>query len=440
MNKYKVSYISLGCPKNQVDCEILIQKLVSAGFEEVDLIEDADVVIVNTCGFIDIAKQESINEILEVAEYKKAGLISAIVVTGCLAERYQDEIIKEIPEVDAVAGIGANNDIVKICQKALCGITTSIFPNKCYLPLNEERLVSTPSHWAYLKLSDGCNNKCSYCAIPLIRGEYRERAMESILDEAKQLVNSGVKELILIAQDTTKYGIKLYNEYKLPSLLKELCKIDGLEWIRLYYCYPDKVTDELIDVIATEEKICKYIDIPLQHCNKDILKAMNRSGSYEELKELINKMRSRIPELAIRTTFLVGFPGETEEQFEELCGFVKEMKFDNMGCFAFSAEEGTPAAEMKNQIDEDVKAKRAEIITDIQFSITEALNKKRFGKVYKTIISEPCADGYIGRSYFYSPEIDCEIIIETDEQLEIGSFYDVRITDYNGYDLIGELV
>ncbi len=440
MSSFKVGMISLGCPKNQVDGEMLLEKLNKAGFEIVSSIEASDVMIINTCGFIDAAKQEAIDTILEVAEYKKAGLISAIVVTGCLAERYQDEIIKEMPEVDAIVGIGANNDIVKICQKALCGVTTSIYPNKCYLPLDDERMVSTPSHWAYLKISDGCDNKCSYCAIPAIRGEYREREIESILKEAKHLVESGVKEIILIAQDTTKYGIKLYGEYRLPQLLKELCRLKKLEWIRLFYCYPDKVTDELIEVIASEEKVCSYIDIPLQHCNSDILKAMNRSGSYDELKALINKMRSRIPDLSLRTTFLVGFPGETDEQFEELCSFVKEMEFDKMGCFEYSAEEGTPAAEMNNQINDDVKAKRAEIIMDIQYSVTEKANEKRIGRIYKTVIDELTEDGYIGRSYLDSPEIDSGIIIKSDKDLSIGEFVNVKITDYNGYDLIGTVI
>jgi len=262
--------ISLGCPKNQVDGEMMLEKLNNNGFDIVSNIEDADVLIVNTCGFIEDAKTEAIENILEAAEYKKAGLISAVVVTGCLAERYQQEILKEIPEVDAVAGIGANADIVKICQKAVLGIQTESFPNKCYLPLDDKRMLSTPSHWAYLKLSDGCDNRCSYCAIPAIRGPYRERDAESIISEAKALAAKGIKELILIAQDTTKYGLERYNEYKLAALLRQLCKIDGIDWIRLFYCYPDRVTDELIDVIAGEEKICSYIDIPLQHCNQSI--------------------------------------------------------------------------------------------------------------------------------------------------------------------------
>ena len=435
---FKVGMISLGCPKNQVDGEMMLSKLNKNGFQIVADIEDSDVMVINTCGFIESAKTEAIETILEVAEYKKAGLISAVVVTGCLAERYQDEILKEIPEVDAVIGIGADADIVKTCRKALVGVKTSNYPDKCYLPLDDERLVSTPSHWAYLKLSDGCDNRCSYCAIPLIRGGYRERAIESILNEAKMLAANGVKELILIAQDTTKYGKSIYKEYKLAELLKQLCKINGIEWIRIFYCYPDSVTDEFIDVIAAENKICSYIDIPLQHCNGEILKSMNRFGSYDSLKELLLKMKNKIPNLSLRTTFMVGFPGETEEQFEELCRFVKDIKFDKMGCFAYSAEEDTPAFEFDNQIDEDIKMKRADVLMDIQYTITEEANQSRVGNTYKVIVDEKDGDKYIGRSYLDSPEIDSGIIFTSDTEIPIGSFVDVRITDYDGYDLIGE--
>lgn len=432
--------ISLGCPKNQVDGEIMLNKLKENNFTVVQNIEDSDVMIVNTCGFIEDAKKEAIETILEVSEYKKAGLISALVVTGCLAERYQDEIINEIPEVDAVIGIGANADIVKTCQKALVGIVTQNYPNKCFLPLDDERTLSTPPHWAYLKLSDGCNNKCSYCAIPLIRGQYRERKIESILNEAKQLAANGVKELILIAQDTTKYGIELYGEYKLAYLLREFCKIDGIKWIRIFYCYPDRVTDELIEVIASEEKVCSYIDIPLQHCSESVLKSMNRNGSYDSLKTLLNKMKSRIPDLSLRTTFMVGFPGETEKDFEELCSFVKDIKFDKMGCFTYSPEEDTPAFEYENQIDEDVKKHRAEILMDIQYSITEEANKSRVGNIYEVVIDEVNDGKYIGRSYLDSPEIDSGIFFTSDKQYNVGDFVKVKVTDFDGYDLIGECI
>lgn len=438
--KYKVGMISLGCPKNQVDGELMLEKLNRNGFEIASSIEESDVMIINTCGFIEDAKREAIETILEVAEYKNAGLISAIVVTGCLAERYQEEIIKEIPEVDSVIGIGADSDIVKVVQKAVIGISTTFFPDKKYLPLEGDRMLSTPPHWAYLKLSDGCDNKCSYCAIPGIRGGYIERPIESIIEEANTLADKGVKELILIAQDTTKYGLKLYGKYKLAALLKRLVKIDGIRWIRLYYCYPDRVTDELIEVIANEEKICSYIDIPLQHCNETILKSMNRPGSYAYLKDLISKMRSKIPNLSLRTTFMVGFPGESEAQFEELCRFIKDIKFDKMGCFAFSPEEDTPAYDFENQIEDDVKKRRAEVIMDIQYSITEASNQAKVGKIYEAVI-DSFSDGlYNARAYFDSPEIDSGIIINTDKKLTIGEFYSVKIIDFDGYDLIGEIV
>ena len=436
----KVGMISLGCPKNQVDGEALLAKLKKAGYEIVNNIEDSDVMIINTCGFIEQAKKEAIDTILEVAEYKNAGLISAIVVTGCLAERYQDEIIKEMPEVDAVLGIGANGDIVKTCDKALCGIVTTSFPNKCYLSINDERIISTPSHWAYLKIAEGCDNRCSYCAIPGIRGGFRSRTIESCVDEAKALAESGVKELILIAQDTTKYGQDLYGKYSLDILLKELVKIDGIEWIRLFYCYPQRITDSLINVIANEEKVCNYIDIPLQHSDKTVLKNMNRVGDGDDYRALISKMRKALPDLALRTTFMVGFPGETDEQFENLCKFTEDLKFDKMGCFTFSPEEDTPAYDMQNQIDDDVKVRRQEVLMNKQYSITEELNKQRIGRIYKVIIDTFDGEKYVGRSYMDSPEIDSGIIFTCDNNLNIGDFVNVEITDYNGYDLIGEAI
>lgn len=437
MTNKKVGMISLGCPKNQVDGEAMLARLKNNGYTIVNEIEQSDIMIVNTCGFIDDAKREAIDTILEVAQYKTAGIISAVIVTGCLAERYQDEILKEMPEVDAVVGIGANNDIVKICDKALCGIKSSSYPNKCYLSIEGERLLSTPNHWAYLKIAEGCDNRCSYCAIPGIRGKFRSRTVESIVNEAQELANNNVKEIILIAQDTTKYGQDIYGEYSLDRLLKELVKINGIEWIRLFYCYPQRITDSLIDVIANEDKICKYIDIPLQHSDKAVLKNMNRVGDGNDYKHLIDKMRNKIPNLALRTTFMVGFPGETQEQFENLCSFVDEVKFDKMGCFTFSPEEDTPAFDMENQIDEDVKKRRQEVLMNNQYTITETLNKKRIGKIYKVIIDEKNDDGYVGRSYMDSPEIDSGIMFTSKSTHNIGDFVNVKITDYDGYDLIG---
>lgn len=432
--------ISLGCPKNQVDGEILLSKLSDAGFEIVNTIEQSDLMIVNTCGFIDDAKKEAIETILEVAQYKEAGIISAIVVTGCLAERYQDEILREMPEVDAVVGIGANENIVKICQKALCGISTSIFPDKRYLPLDDDRMLSTPSHWAYLKIAEGCDNKCAYCAIPAIRGPFRSRTIESIVAEGEKLAQKGVKEIILVAQDTTKYGYDLYGEYRLDDLLMELVKIDGIEWIRLFYCYPQRITDSLIEVIKTQDKICNYIDIPLQHANHDVLKNMNRTGDAQSYIELLSKMRREIPDISFRTTFMVGFPGETEEQFEDLCNFVSEVKFDKMGCFTFSPEEDTPAYDMDCQIDEDVKQRRQEVLMNLQYSVTQQCNQNKIGKIYKVIVDEANDGTYIGRSYLDSPEIDSGIIFTSKEQITIGSFVNVKIISFDGYDLIGECV
>lgn len=437
---YKVGMISLGCPKNQVDGEVLLAKLADAGFKIVNTIEDSDIMIVNTCGFIEAAKTEAIETILEVAEYKNAGIISAIVVTGCLAERYKDDVLSELPEVDAVVGIGANSDIVKICQKALCGISTANFPNKCYLPLNEKRMLSTPPHWAYLKIAEGCDNRCAFCAIPGIRGKFRSRPMVEVIDEAKALAAKGIKEVILIAQDTTKYGQDIYGEYKLAALLKELVKIDGIEWIRLYYCYPQRITDELIEVIRDNEKICSYIDVPLQHSDATVLRNMRRVGTGEDYKALIAKMRKEIPDLALRTTLMVGFPGETDEQFENLCSFIKDVKFDRMGCFAFSPEEDTPAYVMDNQLDDDVKNHRQEILMDLQYGISESLNKSRVGKTYKVIVDSVKDNVCVGRSYMDSPEIDTGIIFSSTPDIKIGDFVNVKITDVNGYDLIGELV
>ncbi|MDY4608658.1 MAG: 30S ribosomal protein S12 methylthiotransferase RimO [Eubacterium sp.] len=437
---YKVGMISLGCPKNQVDGEVLLAKLADAGFKIVNTIEDSDIMIVNTCGFIEAAKTEAIETILEVAEYKKAGIVSAIVVTGCLAERYKDDVLSELPEVDAVVGIGANSDIVKVCQKALCGISTANFPNKCYLPLNEKRMLSTPPHWAYLKIAEGCDNRCAFCAIPGIRGKFRSRPMDEVIDEAKTLASKGIKEVILIAQDTTKYGQDIYGEYKLAALLKELVKIDGIEWIRLYYCYPQRITDELIEVIRDNEKICSYIDVPLQHSDATVLRNMRRVGTGEDYKALIAKMRKEIPDLALRTTLMVGFPGETDEQFENLCAFIKDVKFDRMGCFAFSPEEDTPAYDMDNQLDDDVKNHRQEILMDLQYGISESLNKSRVGKTYKVIVDSVKDNVCVGRSYMDSPEIDTGITFSSTPDIKIGDFVNVKITDVDGYDLVGEIV
>lgn len=439
----KVGIVSLGCAKNQVDAEMLLYKIREAGFLLSDDPAMCDIAIVNTCGFIESAKQESIEEILELSKLKSEGQIKKIVVTGCLAERYNNEIMKEILDIDAVVGIGANKDIVSVLNKVLDDEKVNIFPDKKLLPLEGKRIQSTPPYTAYLKISEGCDNRCSYCAIPLIRGGHRSRKMENIIEEAKSLVAKGVKELNVIAQDTTRYGLDLYGEYKLSSLVKELCKIDGLKWIRLLYCYPDKITDELIDVIKSEEKVCKYIDIPLQHCNKNVLKNMNRSGDRESLLALIGKLRKEIPDIVIRTTFIAGFPGESEEDFTELCEFIKEAKFQRMGCFSYSVEEGTPAAEFPNQLDEDVKKHRAEIITEQQSYIMDEYLESLIGKKMEILCEgyDRYAECYFGRTYCDAPDVDTVTFFTLKgEKARAGEFYTIEITDFIDCSLIGEVV
>lgn len=440
---YNIGLLSLGCEKNRVDAEILLFKLKESGYNIVSSVELADIVIVNTCGFIDDAKNESIEEILLVAKLKKSGLLKGIIVTGCLAERYKEEVLKEIPEVDAVIGIGANNDIVKVVKNVINGIKTESFPDKILLPLNGDRIQTTPKQYAYLKIADGCDNKCTYCAIPLIRGKYRSRKIEDILNEAKLLAKNGVKELLIIAQDTTRYGQDIYRKLELPQLLKELCKIDGIEWIRLLYCYPDRITDELIEVISSENKILNYIDIPLQHCNGRILKQMNRNGDRKSLTELFKKLRKEIPGVILRTTFICGFPGETEEEFNELAEFIKEIRFERMGCFTYSKEEDTPAAEMDDQIDEEIKLKRQEILMREQMSIMEENSRNMVGKVI-TVLFEGYDDEYglyYGRGVADSPDIDGRVYFGAKKDIpKNGEFLNIRIDDFDNCDLIGEIV
>ena len=367
---YKTAVISLGCAKNQVDAEMLLYTLKERGFKLVDEAEKADAVIVNTCGFIDSAKQESIDEIIELGSLKREGKIKAIIVTGCLAERYQDEITKQLYEIDAAVGIGANEQIADIVEKALSGEETiELFPDKLLLPLEGGRVQSTPFYTAYLKIAEGCDNKCTFCAIPMIRGKFRSRNIESLIDEAKTLAANGVRELNVIAQDTTRYGEDIYGKPSLDKLLTELCKIDGLHWIRVLYCYPDSITDSLIDVMAKEDKIVKYIDLPLQHCNSEILHRMHRRGDRESLTALLRRIKEKMPNVIFRSTFITGFPGETEEQFEELAEFAKEINFQRLGCFAYSQEEGTPAAKMPGQLDDDIKQRRADIIMEHQQTV-----------------------------------------------------------------------
>ncbi len=370
----KIGMVSLGCPKNQVDAERMLFDLKEKGYEITAEEAGADVIIVNTCGFIESAKTEAIENILEVARYKKEGNLKALIVTGCLAERYKEQIINEMPEVDAVLGIGANGSLAEVIEKTVSGEKVSQFPDKCNLPLSGERILTTPFYTAYLKVAEGCNNRCTYCAIPDIRGNFRSLPIEDCVAEAKRLAEAGVTELIVVAQDTTNYGADLYGKPALAELLSELCKIEGLHWIRTLYTYPDKITDSLLELIAREEKLVPYLDMPIQHASDRILKKMNRKGSAEDIRNVIKKIRAKIPNVTLRTTLITGFPGETEEDFTTLCEFVREAQFDRLGCFAYSAEEGTPAADFENQVPEQLRSDRSENIMNDQMSIAELKN------------------------------------------------------------------
>lgn len=440
---YKVGIVSLGCAKNQVDAEMLLFTLKNRGFTIVNDPADADAVIVNTCGFIDSAKQESIDEIIELGKLKQEGTIKAIIVTGCLAERYKNEITKQLYEVDAAIGIGANARIADVVLEALNGKKTELFPDKSLLPMEGGRVQSTPFYTAYLKVAEGCDNCCTYCAIPLIRGHFRSRQPDEVIKEAEQLAANGVKELNVIAQDTTRYGEDLFGEPYLAKLLKRLCRIDGFKWIRVLYCYPDRVTDELIDVVAEEDKIVKYIDIPLQHCNGEVLKNMNRRGNRESLTALLKKIKSKIPNVIFRSTFITGFPGETEEQFEELANFAAEIKFQRLGCFPYSKEEDTKAALMENQIDDDIKQKRADIIMEHQQSVMAEYCESLIGSEVEVLVEgyDKLAECFFGRTYADAPEVDSCVFFTCDgEKPKAGDFVKVKITDYMGCDPVGERV
>ena len=441
---YTVGMVSLGCAKNQVDGEVLMATLKNAGFLPVDDAALADIAIVNTCGFIESAKRESIEEILELAALKKEGKIKKLVITGCLSERYQKEMHQELPEADAVLGIGANGDIAPLLTKMMEENTyVESFPDKSCMPLCGDRELTTPSYFAYVKIAEGCDNRCSYCAIPLIRGGYRSRTIESIEAECKGLVANGAKELVLIAQDTSRYGIDLYGEYSLAKLMARLCRIDGLRWLRVLYCYPDSITDELLDTMAREEKIVKYIDLPLQHASGPILKAMNRRGDRQSLTALMNKIRERVPGVVLRTTLITGFPGETEEDFTELAEFVKDVKFERLGCFAYSQEEGTPAAELPGQLDEEVKAHRAELIMDRQMEIMERQGMELIGKTLEVLVEgyDRYAECWFGRSWRDAPDVDGKIFFTTGgKRPRLGSFVQVMVEDCMDCDLTGRLM
>ena len=441
MNKQKtVGMISLGCPKNQVDAELMLDKLARAGFAISGDIEGCDAVIVNTCGFIEAAKVEAIENILDMAEYKKSGDIQKLIVTGCLSERYQYDIRKEMPEVDAVVGIGENANIVQIVDEVLGGDLVEAFADKELLPLTGGRILTTPDYWAYLKIGDGCSNNCAFCAIPEIRGKFRSRSIEDIVDEAKTLASQGVKEVVLISQDTSLYGRDLYKENKLPELLTAISEVEGIEGIRFLYCYPERIGDELLDVMATNPKVCHYLDIPLQHADKSVLRGMHRPGDRETFEALIRKIREKVPDMVIRTTVMTGFPGETDEQFEELAEFVKAMRFDNLGCFAFSPEEGTVAAEREDQLDEEVKVHRQDLIMQLQHDIVLENNKKFLGKTLKVLVDgyNSYDDTYVGRFYGQVPDIDGTVLLTSPRELTPGEFVEVSILGFDEYDLTGK--
>ena len=437
---YKISMVSLGCPKNQVDAEMMLYSLKQAGFEICSKEANADAIIVNTCGFIEEAKAEAIENILEAAKYKQDGNCKALIVTGCLAERYKDDVTEEIPEVDVCVGIGSNGKIADIVKNAIEGKKQNLYGEKKDLDLNGKRILGGYPFSTYLKVADGCDNCCTYCAIPKIRGKMRSRTIEDCIAEAKTLAENGVKELIVVAQDTTAYGTDIYGKPMLSKLLSELCKIDGLKWIRTLYTYPEKITDELLDTIAQEPKLLKYLDMPIQHVNGEILKRMNRKGNQETLTALINKIRAKIPNITLRTTLITGFPGETEEQFSELAQFVKDIRFDRLGCFTYSAEEGTAAAEFDNQIDEQTKVDRMENIMDMQMTIAAEKNEEKIGTTAEVIIEgwDDYIKCYFGRTIYDAPEVDGKIFFMAKKQHKIGDFVNVRINDCLDYDLLGE--
>lgn len=436
----KVSLASLGCSKNLVDAEHMLGILTEHGYEIVENEEDADVIIVNTCTFIDSAKNESIECILELSQYKNGGNCKALIVTGCMAQRYKEQILTEMPEVDAVIGTNEYDkiaDVIAELDKASTGILWcgAGSPDEQNLP----RIRTTPPYTAYLKIAEGCDNKCTYCVIPSIRGRYRSRKIEDILAEAKELVADGVRELVVIAQDTTAYGKDIYGEFRLPELLTKLCEIDDVEWVRVHYCYPELVTDELINVFKTEDKLCSYFDIPIQHCSDKILKKMGRHTNKAQITELIEKIRKEIPDAVIRTSLIAGFPGETGEDFEELCEFVRETRFERLGVFAYSREEDTPAYKLPDQIDEDEKEHRRDLIMTIQSEIAEEQNSAKVGSVVRVLVEDrdEIIKSYYGRTYADSEEIDGKVFFKSDRKITPGEFVDVKVEQSMEYDLFG---
>ena len=439
----KILFISLGCDKNLVDTEVMLGMLASRGYEMTNDEQEADIIVINTCCFIHDAKEESIQNILEMAEYKKNGSAKALIVTGCMAERYRQEILDEIPEIDEVLGTTAYDRILDAVDAALAGQHEVMTADLDALPLPEtKRLVTTGGHFAYLKIAEGCDKHCTYCIIPKIRGNFRSVPMERLLKEAQDLAEQGVKELILVAQETTLYGKDLYGEKSLPKLLRELCKISGIRWIRILYCYPEEITDELIQVMKEEPKICHYLDLPIQHANDTILKRMGRRTSKQELINIVQKLRKEIPDICLRTTLITGFPGETQEQHEEVMEFIDTLEFDRLGAFTYSPEEDTPAATFEDQIDEEVKEDRQADIMELQQEIAFDKAEDMIGREVLVMIEGKVADenAYVGRTYRDAPNVDGLIFINTDVELISGDFAKVKVTGALDYDLIGELM
>ena len=436
----RIGFISLGCAKNQVDCERMMYRVQEAGHEVTMDPAGCDVVVINTCGFIDSAKSEAIDNILQTAQLKEAGMVGKILVTGCLSQRYQNEILEQMPEVDGVLGTGSYHRIVPVVEALLTeDVEVALFDSIDEPELETGRVMTTPEYFAYIKVAEGCDNRCAYCVIPSLRGKFRSRTMDDVLYEARLLAASGVMELIVVAQDTSRYGTD-FPEHKrlLPELLRQMCKIDGIHWVRVHYLYPDEIDDELIDVIATEDKIVKYLDIPIQHCNDKILKLMNRRGNNAWLRELFAKLRERIPGLVLRTSVITGLPGEGEEEFEELCQFLKEHRLERVGAFAFSPEEGTPAAQMEH-VDFEIAAQRAEMVEIIQSRIMDDYNAAMMGKVLDVLVDgyDDEAEQFFGRSYADSPDIDGRVWIASDEPLREGQFVKVQIDGTVDGDLSG---
>lgn len=435
----KIGFISLGCSKNLVDTENMIGIMTKEGYVVVSDPADADIIVVNTCGFIDSAKEEAINTILEMAEYKE-GNCKILVCAGCLAQRYSEEIKAELPEVDVILGTGSYKDIAKAVKEAIENGKSEYKDDINFVITEEERVRTTPDHMAYIKIAEGCDNFCTYCAIPSIRGKYRSRSMDAVVKEAECMAKEGVREIILVAQDTTRYGVDMYGEKKLPELLKRLCAIEDLKWVRVHYCYPEEIDDELIEVFATEEKLVKYLDIPVQHGCDSVLKRMGRKTTRAQILERVNKLRAEVEGITLRTSIIAGFPGETEEEFESLLSFVEEAKFDRMGVFAYSKEEGTPAARLPGQIDEDVKEARRDRVMELAKEISRKRNEKMLGKTVEVVVEGFEDNLYFGRSGSESVDVDPKIYFGSLDELNVGDFIKVKIVNYDEYDLYGEQV